>query len=847
VKLFKMLKSPLFVGGIILSCGGLLADDEAPKAPPIPNDTAQVTEAPLKAVSTDQKILTTKSSGPVSAQPRGVLSGKIVYIGAGHGWTAEYPGSGKWYTQRGNNNSLVEDLGNIDQLNFVAEQLYNAGATIVSFRPLGRQVLEVVIDNDDPQAEFLPENLWGNSSQVQYYGDASDVVHYRYANTSTVETAVARYTPNLPEAGFYPVYAWTRDGSDRVSDQTYRIVHSGGATEVQINHRRVGKGWIYLGEYYFESGSAGYVEITNKSDDSKGSVVVADAIRFGNGMGDMDRGAGISGQSREDENSRYWVQNGMGQGANPLTYDQPGLTDYSDNVSTPPRMTAWMNRESEGALTDRVYLGFHTNAYDPGSLGLYNWNNDAEYATTTNQKRWAFIVANEFNSDLVAVGSPPMEYNWPDRVALGKSLILDRGDIEFGEIHGYRINYEMDATIIEVAAHGNKNEAELCLDMNVRRAAARAALQSIVRYFNEFSDTALAFPPDTPSAVWGKSTSSESVTLGWTAPASNEVVGDPATGYVIYQSGNGYGYVAVAEVDGASKTSFTLNDLPNDETTYFRVASKNAGGESVQSEPIAVCPASSGNQDVLIVNGFDRIDRMMNPPQVIAAGVGGISAGGCTTYRIRPRQINAGDYVIQHAEAIFANETPLVSCSNEAVVNGSVSLDDYQAVFWIVGEESTEDETFNVQEQALVTSYLNQGGNFFVSGAEIAWDLEEKGAGKDFFNNVLKASYVADDSSTYTALGASRGIFKGLVFGFSPGGTQYDAQSTDTINPVGDAIVAATYATGGNAAIQYEGADPVRRVVLCTFPFELIRSEDTRAEAMKRVLDYFQAKPVSGK
>ena len=54
-------------------------------------------------------------------------------------------------------------------------------------------------------------------------------------------------------------------------------------------------GWFISGTYYFDKGSEGYVDISNRSD-SPDSVVVADMIRFGNGMGDIDRGGGVSGR-----------------------------------------------------------------------------------------------------------------------------------------------------------------------------------------------------------------------------------------------------------------------------------------------------------------------------------------------------------------------------------------------------------------------------------------------------------------------------------------------------------------------------------------------------------------------
>jgi hypothetical protein len=84
------------------------------------------------------------------------------------------------------------------------------------------------------------------------------------------------------------------------------VHHSGGITEVTVNHERVGNGLVYLGTYYFETGTEGYVDISNRSSDS--GVVIADMIRFGNGVGDINRGNGVSGLNREDEAGLYWVE-----------------------------------------------------------------------------------------------------------------------------------------------------------------------------------------------------------------------------------------------------------------------------------------------------------------------------------------------------------------------------------------------------------------------------------------------------------------------------------------------------------------------------------------------------------
>ncbi|MEL6797918.1 MAG: hypothetical protein AAFO89_13995, partial [Planctomycetota bacterium] len=146
-------------------------------------------------------------------RPTGALDGKIVYLHAGHGWTANNLGSGSWTTQRGETFEIVEDLLNQDMHTMQAESLWNAGATIVPLRPLDHQPLEVVLDNDDPGVTF--SGLWNDSVSPIYFGDPGDLP-YRFAATSATETAVASYVPSFAEAGFYPVYAWTRAGSDRV-------------------------------------------------------------------------------------------------------------------------------------------------------------------------------------------------------------------------------------------------------------------------------------------------------------------------------------------------------------------------------------------------------------------------------------------------------------------------------------------------------------------------------------------------------------------------------------------------------------------------------------------------------
>jgi hypothetical protein len=775
----------------------------------------------------------------VGVQPEGGLSVKIVYTHAGHGYTASTGaggagGSGAWSFQRSLLLGMVEDLGNQDQMTFLADYLFRAGATVVPLRPIGYQPNEVVLDNVDVGVTF--SGAWSNSSSSIYFGEPGEVP-YRFASTSATETAVATYRPTISVAGFYPVYSWTHYGSDRAGDQLYRVNHAGGSTEVTVNHRRVGDGLVYLGTYYFEAGDTGSVEISNRSSED-GRVVIADMIRFGNGMGDIARSAGVSGRSREDEAGLYWVEWHVNhsQGIPATEYRSLSLDDRDATVSLSPRYAEYMNRQQDGSLSDRVFVSFHSNAAGGrGVLGLYNGNNTPSSATP-NQLLLARTLGQEVNNDLVAQNGQ-FEYSWYNA---GTNVTLDRSDIEFGEINNSHIQNEFDATIIEVAYHDNPTDAALMRDPKVRDAVARATYQGIVKYFRavDGASTPLVMLPGQVGSVRASAFDAGSVQLSWTAPAVNAYNGDAPTGYRIYGSTNGYAFDGGTYVDGGAMTTFTINGLnPQEGPYYFKVAAVNEGGEGVASEVVAVSP-HGGDQRVLVVNGFDRLGRTQNPTQTVPGG---------QAERVRPRQSNSFDYAVQVASAI-RDRAPWLAIdgtSNEFVASGAVDLAGYDAVVWILGEESTADHTFDTIEQGRVEAYLAAGGKLLVTGSEIGWDLEAQGNGASFYNDVLKADYVADDANSYGATGAVGSIFAGLSLSFDAGKDFYNVDTPDRIAPLGGAVTALNYASGGAAGIQYADEATSARLVMFGFPFETITSASVRSAVMARVLDFFGVPAIS--
>ena len=332
-------------------------------------------------------------------------------------------------------------------------------------------------------------------------------------------------------------------------------------------------------------------------------------------------------------------------------------------------------------------------------------------------------------------------------------MTLDRSDIEFGEINNLWINSEFDATIIETGFHDNQTDAEMLRDPRVRDAIGRATYQGLVRYFRlvDGNATPLTMLPGAVSQVRAQSVGPGSIRVSWVPPAVNSYNGDAATQYRIYASLNGYGFDGGTVVDG-SLTSVVFQGLdPAAGAHYFRVVAENSGGQSPPSEVVAALPTGS-QANVLIVNGFDRIDRPLNPRQPYFGGF---------VDRVRPRQSNSFDYAIQAAEAIehFDDGIAIDTTSNEFVANNTVRLEDYDAVVWLLGEESSLDQTLDPLEQQRVQSYLLSGGKLFISGSEIGWDLDFLNNGRTFYQDSLRAGFVADDANTYNVTGSANIYF----------------------------------------------------------------------------------------
>ena len=260
--------------------------------------------------------------------------------------------------------------------------------------------------------------------------------------------------------------------------------------------------------------------------------------------------------------------------------------------------------------------------------------------------------------------------------------------------------------------------------------------------------------------------------------------------------------------------SYRAGTLPFGPNLFVRLQTWRDG---MRSDPSSVYAATidSDAPRVLVVDGNERWQAQPMPENPLGHG---------------------HDFAVHHVQAIAPQPVDVVA--NHAVLFGEVELSDYAAVVWMLGEESTEHQTFDEDEQALVADFLQSGGNLFVSGAEIGWDLVEQGSAADqaFFRDVLHVDYLGDDALTVAATGSGPWANVGPLGFWTP--AEQEVHYPDRLAPYGGSEAVASYLAGtqDTAAVRYVGE---HRVVVLGFPFESIDHPATRRRFMTEVLSTF--------
>lgn len=336
------------------------------------------------------------------------------------------------------------------------------------------------------------------------------------------------------------------------------------------------------------------------------------------------------------------------------------------------------------------------------------------------------------------------------------------------------------------------------------------------RYYNDMEDNYNSQQPELLSA---ERVAENLVRIKWSCNTANIL------GYRVYHSTDGITWNLILNENSYQLTTAEINI--NNAINFFRVSSvKNDSPNFTESYWSNVLGISSfvPKKKALIVDGFER------------------EAG---SWR------GAGhSFVTKYGNALGIMNIDFISIKNSELQNGNYKLDDYNYIFWILGDESTINETFNFKEQQLVKNYLNNGGNLFVSGSEIGWDLDFKGDTQDksFYNNYLKSSYISDDAGASSAKGVANRSLNDCIMNF---GQTYEEDYPDEIAAQNGGKLCMQYSNGKGAGVEYTGyfgnSTIISSIIYLAFPLESTADDKSFNNVVSRAIEYFNSIKVSVK
>ncbi|MDE7402991.1 MAG: xanthan lyase [Muribaculaceae bacterium] len=238
------------------------------------------------------------------------MDNDIIALWHSHG---RYFRDGSWQWQRPLLFETTEDLYTMSYiLPYVVPMLENAGAYVMLPRERDTNRHEVIVDNDTNEGgqlfsqpyyrEMSSTQKWTTGEEEGFIYDLPDFRDtenpfengtYRQIPTQkTGKPAVAAWYADIPEAGEYAVYVSYKSLPKSTTDARYTVNYSGGSKEFRVNQKMGGGTWIYLGTFPLEAGYSDVepvVTLTNLTDDQAGTIVTADAVKIGGGMGNIAR------------------------------------------------------------------------------------------------------------------------------------------------------------------------------------------------------------------------------------------------------------------------------------------------------------------------------------------------------------------------------------------------------------------------------------------------------------------------------------------------------------------------------------------------------------------------------
>jgi hypothetical protein len=833
------------------------------------------------------------------------LNGRNILLWHSHGWY--YNNNEKrWMWQRARLFQTVEDLGPLTfTIPYLIPMLENAGANVFVPRERDINTNEIVVDNDYINKNSYHEQTfdskisWRNSEQkgfglkeLSISESENPFLLGTARRTSTMKNPLASvsWLPKFSQTGNYAVYISYSKEANGIDDAHYKVLHSGGETEFLVNQKIGGGTWIYLGTFKFDEGDNNQgVVLTNQSKDAD-KVVSADAVRFGGGMGIVERVGIKSNRPKFVEGSRYWLQYaGM---PDTLTFSlNKNNDDYKDDYQSRAEYGNYLfgnpygpnkNRKEKGlGIPIDLSLAFHTDAGITkndtaiGTLMIYSIPGlDSQKVFPDGVNR----IANRDLADIVQseiVNDIRFKYDssWTRRQLMNA-------------IYSEAARPNFPSILLELLSHQNYYEMKFALDPKFRFDVSRSIYKGMLKYLSSsygFDYVVQPLPPTDFSVLLNDK---GEVELSWIAQFDSSEITSEAKKFIIYTRIENGGFDNGRIVES---NKITLNDIKENAIYSYKVTAINDGGESFPTEILSVCWNKKSPEPVLIVYGFDRISAPATFDSPAFSGFINFEDEGVpdkyelgftgnqfnfdpnskwetddnpghgashSDYESRVIAGNTFDFTFVHGKAIKENGFSFCSSSDESVMSGKLDLSHYSMIDFIFGEEKktsapkyksqVEFEVFPMLLREKISEYLDGGGKIFLSGAYLGTDLysDKDSSGIRFANNLLKFRLKTDHA-------VKKGKFYSINEKFSSTKNEfefntvftdsiYKVEAPDELGNVKDSEILLRYSENNfSAGVGYKDK---YGVVVFGFPFETVLGEKQRTILMKSILNYLDVK-----
>ncbi|WP_033147927.1 xanthan lyase [Prevotella sp. P6B1] len=767
---------------------------------------------------------------------------------------------------------------------YLIPMLQNAGAVVFTPRERDWQRNEYIVDNDTPETGYSETNglqAWHNADSTGFafhpgtYVDSENPFNAGTARMASTADSKHKsqivWQPAITEAGNYAVYVSYHTVEKSIDDAHYTVWHQGVPTRFSVNQQMGQKTWVYLGTFYFDQGQStrNCVTLSNVSRHHHG-VVTADAVRFGGGMGNVDRGKGISGLPRCLEGARYYAQwAGMPY---EVYSTKEGQDDYGDDINVRSYMT---NHLAGGS----VFVPDTTGLNVPIELSLAI-HSDAGYAKDGKSHIGTLTVCTTtLNDSILKSGMTRLaSRDLADELLYSIPADINKKYGNWVTRELYDRNYSesrcpmVPSAILETMSHQNFADMRLGQDPHFRFDLARSIYKALLRYVCTMHHKKYVVQPLTPNRLSATLTGKGTAKISWRPVYDEYEATAKPTGYVVYTAVGNNGFDNGTYVKGGSETSLVVPVEP-EQVYSFRVSAVNEGGESFPSEVVSVFDVPEAQKTILVVNGFDRlasptvVDNSFSQGFDLEEDAGvtyGRTAGwlgyqtgwekskigserrdglGYTNDSLMGQFIagNDFDYIRTHTLAIAtARKYRVVSCSSQAIDNDDVIPEKFEMLDVILGLQ--RQDGYSTVPCRIMSPILREhiymmtkkGGSLLVSGAYLGTDMQDP-IDRKYLEDILKLKYGGRDLDSL-----QRDSINGLGIAFTfyrhLNEHHYAAHHPEILEPVYPAFSAMKYADDFSACVAYDGTD--YKAVTMGFPLECIKDESKRNSIMRGLLQF---------